>query len=86
MTRGASGGPPPTDPEFSLLTAGQVQVNLAGRQIVLDDVQRRVLYHHARPADPHALASAQPGDSIRLVPGTSAEATIAVAPVSGPSQ
>ncbi|WP_336209584.1 replication initiator [Nonomuraea sp. LPB2021202275-12-8] len=81
MTRGASGGPPPTDPEFSVLVASQVQVDLTGRQIGLDDVQRRVLYHHARPADPHALASAQPGDSIRLVPGSSAEATIAVAPV-----
>jgi hypothetical protein len=78
MTRGTSGEAPPTDPEFSVLLTSEVQANLAGRQIVLDDVQRRVLYHHARPADPHELASAQPGDSIRLVPGSSAEATIAV--------
>ncbi|MFI7707472.1 hypothetical protein [Nonomuraea sp. NPDC049480] len=81
MTRGASGAPPPTDPEFGVLLTSQVQVNLAGRQILLDDFQRRVLYHHARPADPHALASAQPGDSIHLVPGSSAEATIAVVPI-----
>ncbi|MEU1734202.1 hypothetical protein [Streptosporangium sp. NPDC020145] len=81
MTRGASGEAPPTDPEFSVLLTSQVQVNLAGRQIVLDDVQRRVLYHHVRPDDPDELASARPGDSIRLVPGSSAEATIAVVPV-----
>ncbi|MEV5893711.1 hypothetical protein [Nonomuraea fuscirosea] len=56
-------------------------MNLAGRQILLDDVQRRVLYHSTRPADPHELASAQPGDMVRLVPGSSAEATIAVVPV-----
>ncbi|MEV0169108.1 hypothetical protein [Nonomuraea fuscirosea] len=81
MTRGDSGDPPPTDPEFGVLLTSPVQVNLAGRQILLDDYQRRVLYHHARPADPRALASAQPGDSIHLVPGSSAEATIAVVPV-----
>ncbi|MEV1170955.1 hypothetical protein [Nonomuraea sp. NPDC049784] len=57
-------------------------VNLAGQEVLLDDVQRRVLYHHARPADPNELASARPGDSIRLVPGSSAEATIAVVPIS----
>ncbi|MDX3102742.1 hypothetical protein [Nonomuraea angiospora] len=59
-----------------------ILVNRGGREILLDDVQRRVLYHHARPADPHELASAEPGDSIRLVPGFSAEATIAVVPIS----
>jgi hypothetical protein len=81
MTRGDSGASPPTDPEFGVLLTSQVVVNLAGRQILLDDYQRRVLYHHARPADPHAFASAQPGDSIHLVPGSSAEATIAVVPI-----
>jgi hypothetical protein len=36
------------------------------------------------PADPHELAAAQPGDTIRLVPGSSAEPAIAVLPVAGP--
>ncbi|MDR8413534.1 hypothetical protein MTP10_32955 [Nonomuraea sp. 3-1Str] len=79
LTRGAS-SQAPADPEFGVLATNQIQVNLAGRQILLDDVQRRVLYHSARPADPHQLASAQPGDTVHLVPGSSAEATIAVVP------
>ncbi|WP_030453280.1 hypothetical protein [Herbidospora cretacea] len=82
MTRGASDVPPPADPEFSVLLTNEVQVDLGDRRIVLDDVQRRVLYHHVRPADPHEFASAQPGDSIHLVPGSSAEATIAVVSIS----
>lgn len=76
LTRGAS-SQASADPEFGVLATNPIQVNLAGRQILLDDVQRRVLYHSARPADPHELASAQPGDTVRLVPGSSAEATIA---------
>ncbi|MEV3986732.1 hypothetical protein [Nonomuraea sp. NPDC049758] len=44
-------------------------------------MHRRVLYHSAHLADPHELASAQPGDTVFLVPGSSAEATIAVVPV-----
>ncbi|MEV6863343.1 hypothetical protein AB0M44_20355 [Streptosporangium subroseum] len=80
MTRGASSHPPPAVQEFGVLATHQIQVNLADRQILLDDVQRRVLYHSARPANPHELALAQPGDTIRLVPASSAEATIAVVP------
>ncbi|MFC3985199.1 hypothetical protein [Streptosporangium jomthongense] len=80
LTRGAS-SQALTDPEFGVLATNQIQVNLAGRQILLNDVQRRVLYHSARPADPHELALAQPGDTVHLVPGSSAEATIAVVPV-----
>ncbi|MGA4992036.1 hypothetical protein [Nonomuraea bangladeshensis] len=33
------------------------------------------------PADPHEPASAQPGDTVGPVPGSSAETTIAVMPV-----
>ncbi|WP_347622723.1 hypothetical protein [Nonomuraea sp. B1E8] len=44
-----------------------------GRQILLDDVHRRVLYHNTRMADPHEPASAQPGDPVRLVPGSGVE-------------
>ncbi|MEU8363833.1 hypothetical protein AB0C27_48225 [Nonomuraea sp. NPDC048882] len=80
LTRGAS-SQTPADPEFGVLATNQIQVNLAGRQILLDDVQRRVVYHSARPADPHELASAQPGDTIHLVPGSSAEATMPVVPI-----
>ncbi len=55
-----------------------LHVNLADRQIMLDDVQRRVLYHSARAADPRELTSARSGDTIRLVPGSTARATISV--------
>jgi hypothetical protein len=81
MTLGAQGHLPPPDLEFSLMEINQLQVNLAGRQIILDDVQRRVLYHSAHPADPHELTSARSGNTIRLVPGSTAKATIAVVPV-----
>ncbi len=80
MTVGAQGHLPPPDLEFSLMETNQLQVNLVGRQIILDDVQRRVLYHSARPADPHQLTSARSGDAIRMVPGSTAKATIAVVP------
>jgi hypothetical protein len=80
MTLGPQGHPPPPDLEFGLMETNQIQVNLACRQITLDDVERRVLYHSARPADPHELTSARSGDTIRLVPGSTAKATIAVVP------
>jgi hypothetical protein len=80
MTLGAEDHLPPPDLEFSLLGTNQLQVNLAGRQIILDDVQRRVLYHSARAADPRELTSARSGDTIRLVPGSIAKATIVVVP------
>lgn len=83
MTRGASGRPLPADLEFSVLMTNEIQLNLAGRQIQLDDIQRRVLYHSARPADSHEFNSAQPGDTVRLVPGSSAEATITAVPMAG---
>jgi hypothetical protein len=52
MTLGAQGHLPPPDLEFRLMETNEIQVNLGGHQIILDDVQRRVLYHSARPADP----------------------------------
>ncbi|MGI5292805.1 hypothetical protein ACQEVF_57170 [Nonomuraea polychroma] len=84
MMLGPSGHVPPADLEFGLLATNPIQLNLAGREIRLDDVQRRILYHSARSAYPQQLASAQPGDTIRLVPGSSAEATIAVVPPADP--
>jgi hypothetical protein len=80
LTRGASSYPLPADREFPLSATNDIQLTLGGRQILLDDVQRRILYHSARLADPGELASAQPGDTVRLVPGSSAEVTIAVVP------
>jgi hypothetical protein len=80
LTRGASSYPLPSDGEFPLLATNEIQLALGGRHILLDDVERRILYHSARFADPGELASAQPGDTVRLVPGSSAEVTIAVVP------
>jgi hypothetical protein len=82
LTLNAQGQPPPPDLEFSLIEVRQLQVDLGGRHVILDDVRRRILYHSARPADPHKLAAARSGDTIRLVPGSTDQATIAVVPIS----
>ncbi|MET8053353.1 hypothetical protein ABZU75_37775 [Streptosporangium sp. NPDC005286] len=71
---------PSSHQEFGLMATSPIQLNLAGRHIMLDDVQRRVLYHSARLADPHQIVTAQSGDTIQLVPGFTATATLAVVP------
>ncbi|MFD8526567.1 hypothetical protein ACFV0L_04065 [Streptosporangium canum] len=69
------------DLEFGLMATHPIQLNLAGREIVLDDVQRCV------PRRPPTLTNSPQlsrGDTIRLVPGSSVEPTIAVLSVAGP--
>jgi hypothetical protein len=83
LTRSTSSQPLPASGEFPIMATHEIQLTLNGRRILLDDVQRRILYHSARLADPRDLTTAQPGDTVRLVPGTSAEATIVVAPPRG---
>ncbi len=80
MTRGPSAQPVTPGPEFSMMTTSEIRLNLAGHQIKLDDVQHRVIYHSARIASPHNFNTAQPGDTIHLVPASSTEATIAIVP------
>ncbi|MFI7642271.1 hypothetical protein [Nonomuraea sp. NPDC049400] len=80
MTLGTPGHLPSSNVEFGLMATSPIQLNLAGRRILLDDVQRRVLYHSARLADPNQVATARSGDTIQLVPGATATATIAVVP------
>lgn len=60
-----------------------IQVNLVGRMMLLENARRRALYHSVRLADPHEIASPPSGDIVRLVPGLTAEATIAAVPATG---
>ncbi|WP_188186998.1 hypothetical protein [Nonomuraea sp. SYSU D8015] len=80
MTLGTPDHLPSSHQEVGLMATSPIQLNLAGRLIVLDDVQRRVVYHSVRLADPHQVATAQSGDTIHLVPGSTATATLAVVP------
>jgi hypothetical protein len=80
MTRGASAQSVTAGPEFSMVTTSEIRLKLAGREIELDDVRRRVIYHSARIASPQDFTTAQPGDTIHLVPASSTEATIAIVP------
>ncbi|WP_285783111.1 hypothetical protein [Microbispora sp. NBRC 16548] len=61
--------------EFSFVDVGLLQARLGDRVIDLG-MKRQVFYRAARVADPAEAASAQVGDTVRLIPGTSNQAFI----------
>ncbi|MBB2749275.1 UNVERIFIED_ORG: hypothetical protein FHR35_009188, partial [Microbispora rosea subsp. rosea] len=74
MTRIGDGAALPAQ-EFSFVDVGLLQARLGDRVIDLG-MKRQVFYRAARVADPAEAASAQVGDTVRLIPGTSNQAFI----------
>ncbi|MBF9127986.1 hypothetical protein I0C86_03085 [Plantactinospora sp. S1510] len=71
---------PPTDAEFSFISEWPLTVRLGDREITVT-AKRRVLYQAARVADPAESASAEPGATLRLLPGSTDQAVIVAVPV-----
>jgi hypothetical protein len=83
LTVHTSNNLPPGDAEFCLLSETPLKVELDGRNLTLE-MNRRVLYHAVRVADPAEITSVQSGDTIRLRPGSNSQARIATVPVNEP--
>lgn len=71
---------PPTDAEFSLISEWPLTVRLGDQEVTIA-AKRRVLYQAARVADPAEIASAEPGATLRLLPGSTDQAVIVAVPV-----
>ncbi len=71
--------------EFAMITEHPLTVQL-GDQLVVTDSLRRVIYPSVRTSTNADTSILQPGDTLRLVPGSSREATqVAVRAPTGPS-
>ncbi|WP_346533849.1 hypothetical protein [Micromonospora sp. DPT] len=71
---------PSVDAEFSLISEWPIAVQLGDREITIT-AKRRVLYQAVRVVDPTMVDCAGPGDTIRLLPGSTDQAVIVAVPV-----